>query len=908
MDPSFIDSLRSAGGNDLTVLPGIELRSELGGSESVHFIGIFPEDCDLEHVWMTLQVKLHLSTKEVEGRDDLVYSDLKDSATVIRELGGIVTVHAGQKTNSIESIPNNTQKFKQALKADLAREFVDVLEVGRPEDISSYRDIVFPHIGRSLPLITGSDNHDALKYTQTNPCWIKADPTFKGLLQALQEPEDRISIGSEPPKLKLVRENPTHFITNLNVKRNEGSPLTETWFDGTSLALNHDLVAIIGNKGSGKSALADILGLLGNSKLEDHFSFLQADRFRHPKSNKARQFSASIQWGDARESVRNLGDPVRPEEVELVTYLPQSYVEYLCNEIGSTTESALDRALEKVIFAHIPHEERLGTASLRELLTFRTEEIQKAAGQLRVRLQSINEQIVQVESQLKPSHRAALENQLQLKQQELEAHLLLAPPPVDEPTSRSPELTAIATEVEVKSELLKRAEQSKAEATEVRHQQNLKLALIRRLNQRVDNLLDHFKSVSEEFNSDAAELGIDITNVVSLSVNRDPLNNLESSCNAALLEAAKEFDVASDSSAVSRMSALTQEIRDLQAALDEPNAAYQRYRDALNEWETRKEALEGSPETRGSLKALHAQLHDLGELPSRLQQLRLLREDVSKEIYQTLVRIMGVYRSLYLPVQQFIGAHALVKDKLRLGFEVSLVDTGFTAEFLNRINQGVIGSFSGVLDGQTMLANIMKRNTFETEDEAIAFLREILDHLTTDKRSEQPKAVDISNQLKKGNTSQALYDFIFSFSYLSPRYVLRLGDAAPSQLSPGEKGTLLLVFYLLLDPENTPLIIDQPEENLDNQTVFDILVPCIKEAKKRRQVVIVTHNPNLAVVCDAEQVIYTNLDKVGGYKLRYHPGAIENPDINRHLMDVLEGTRPAFTNRKAKYMPHQALD
>ena len=72
--------------------------------------------------------------------------------------------------------------------------------------------------------------------------------------------------------------------------------------------------------------------------------------------------------------------------------------------------------------------------------------------------------------------------------------------------------------------------------------------------------------------------------------------------------------------------------------------------------------------------------------------------------------------------------------------------------------------------------------------------------------------------------------------------------------SPGQQASALL--ELLLNQSAGTLIIDQPEENLDNQTIYKILVTCIKTAKQRRQVIMVTHNPNLAVVCDAEQIIY----------------------------------------------------
>jgi predicted ATPase len=121
------------------------------------------------------------------------------------------------------------------------------------------------------------------------------------------------------------------------------------------------------------------------------------------------------------------------------------------------------------------------------------------------------------------------------------------------------------------------------------------------------------------------------------------------------------------------------------------------------------------------------------------------------------------------------------------------------------------------------------------------------------------------------------------------------------ELSPGEKGTLLLIFYLLIDKRDNPLIIDQPEENLDNHTVYDILVPCLREAHNKRQVIIVTHNPNLAIVCDADQIIHCSIDKTQKNRVTYVGGAIENPKINRLTIDVLEGTRPAFDHRDSKY-------
>ena len=88
---------------------------------------------------------------------------------------------------------------------------------------------------------------------------------------------------------------------------------------------------------------------------------------------------------------------------------------------------------------------------------------------------------------------------------------------------------------------------------------------------------------------------------------------------------------------------------------------------------------------------------------------------------------------------------------------------------------------------------------------------------------------------------------LFSLIYLRPRYALKLGSKSLPELSPGERGVLLLIFYLLVDLDDAPLIIDQPEENLDSESIYKLLVPCIKLAKNRRQIIVVTHKLLLKV-------------------------------------------------------------
>jgi predicted ATP-dependent endonuclease of OLD family len=79
-------------------------------------------------------------------------------------------------------------------------------------------------------------------------------------------------------------------------------------------------------------------------------------------------------------------------------------------------------------------------------------------------------------------------------------------------------------------------------------------------------------------------------------------------------------------------------------------------------------------------------------------------------------------------------------------------------------------------------------------------------------------------------------------------------------MSPGKRGLVLLELFLEMSNEKHPILIDQPEDNLDNRTISKDLVDILKRKKDTRQSIIVTHNANLVVLTDAENVIVANQD------------------------------------------------
>lgn len=906
IDVDRIMAMKMAAKDRLTILPAIELRSDLGGGESVHFIGVFPEDSDIQDIWTHIQGELSLTDADVRkrGGDEKVYVQFREGATLIRKLGGIVTAHVGRKHGTIERIAN-APEFKQAVKEDLAKDFIDIFEIGQPDDAEDYRRIVFPDIGFSRPLVICSDNHRIQEYFRKARCWIKADTTFAGLRQVLNEPEGRVSLDDTPPAMERVAQNKTQYMRSVSFSRSSQHSTDEAWFDGT-VPLNHELVAIIGNKGGGKSALADVIGLLGDCSHSDAFSFLNQDKFREPKARKARCFDATLEWESGDVARKNLDESVGATAVEKVKYIPQNYLERICNELAGPGANAFTRELRSVIFSHVDEADRLGTSTLDELIAYRTKETDSAIALLRSRLRDLIGKSLALEERMSPAHNAAIESRLTHKKQELAAHDASKPPQVKKPESdpaTQRKIDGIAQKIGEKAAEVNTLEAKIATLKEGRTKDLKAQSAAERLLERIKNLQTVFEQFRTESAEDCLVLDLTLDDLVKIEIDNTPLERKHTQLGGDAKAKADALKPDNEAGPEYKRLAREKEIAELKKELDEPNRRYQAYLKATKDWEVKRKGLVGASDAAGTIQYYEQQLTALGKLPEEAESVQAELMDTVVAIHREIAKLATVYSTLYQPVQDFIEDHPLAQqEKFHLEFRADVVAVDFEGRFLPFINQGRRGSFCGVDEGRSMLRDIVKRADFQSEEGIRTFLDEIMRHLTKDLRPEGEDAeVKLGDQLTKGNDEASLLEFIYSLGYLKPDYSLRWSGKDVDQLSPGERGTLLLVFYLLIDRSDIPLIIDQPEENLDNQTVYDILVPSIKEAKSRRQIVIVTHNPNLAVVCDAEQIIWASLDKNAGNKVTYTTGAIENPVINHKVVDILEGTMPAFDNRDVKY-------
>ena len=138
--------------------------------------------------------------------------------------------------------------------------------------------------------------------------------------------------------------------------------------------------------------------------------------------------------------------------------------------------------------------------------------------------------------------------------------------------------------------------------------------------------------------------------------------------------------------------------------------------------------------------------------------------------------------------------------------------------------------------------------------------------------------------------------------YLKVFPILKYKGKDLNKISVGQKGTVYLKMMLATEAFSKPIIFDQPEDDLDNEFIMQNLISLFKELKQYRQVIIVTHNANLVVNADAEQVIVaSNIDG----ELNYVSGSLENQLINSKICQILEGGELAFEKRRRKYQQIQ---
>ena len=311
-----------------------------------------------------------------------------------------------------------------ALRDEITR-FSQILFSGRPGEREFWlaqgteqdRETV-ERLGGPLPCIHGSDAHEMERLFRPDEdryCWIKADPTFEGFRQVLYEPADRVYIGPSPP----IYHDHARVIDSITLAH------SGDWFDEVEIPLNAGLVSIIGQKGSGKSALAEVAAYCAGSwQTDDPGSFLRrAGGYLH-------DLVITLRWADGERIEGRLGDEQSGRG--RVRYLSQKFVERLCSEDHIGTE--LVREIEAVVFSYVDPTETLNASSFEELRALRTEGGREEGDRLR----QVVARLIREECQLLDNVRRVPEkkNRIKTLTQERDGLEKQIPPPSNEEERR----------------------------------------------------------------------------------------------------------------------------------------------------------------------------------------------------------------------------------------------------------------------------------------------------------------------------------------------------------------------------------------------------------------------------------------------------------------------------------------
>ena len=899
LENDFFASLDDSGGNKMNRAGFIALGRN--SDDRLNDDGAYKKGIEGFHLEPSSLIKLFKDKPELKENTIIAVSNSNsDGVSALQKHYKIFENERG----SLNEVRRNIYKLSDAIFSGNPRD----REFFLGEKNGCDELLVISKCGSLKPCIHGSDAHSEDKLFNPDEnrfCWIKADLTFEGLKQIIYEPEERVFIGEKPPILSKVKNNKTNYLKSLNITQVNTSHTGDTWFKNISIAFNKELVAIIGNKGSGKSGIADILGLAGDTHTDkQHFSFLHKNKFL--KGKLADKFKAKIIWeSDGESDEILLSAALKTESPESVRFIPQNYFEELTNEIEI---NKFQHVLENIIFEYIPDNEKLNKSSFEELESYKSENVNSAIQDQKNKIQNINKDIIDLEKKKHPDFLKSIEGLISKKKIEIdEQNKLLKDLPTihnpnndDKDSEQQSNITQHNTELDTLKNSLKEKEKSRTTLTSRIEELKQFKRKIELQEQSVEEFLQSHTEEAKEYNLDInkilkieADYSSIEKKILSFETELENINIFFESFESIQARSAES----NNESIIYKINLLTNQLQAETDKLTGEEKAYEDNEQQKKSINNKIQELTGDTDnpSRESLCFYEKEKEFITvSLQPLLDEMRKDRIEISLDIFKKKSEVIELYNSFKKSVDDKILQN---KDLLE-GYDIKIdssfnLNSNFYKDFLNYINQRKSGCFLGSEKGENKIKSIIDETGFSDESKIKALLSTIINCL-------EESNGEISEQVNIEKLN-AFYDYVFSLDYINPKYELKLGGKVLGQLSPGERGALLLIFYLMIDKEEIPLIIDQPEDNLDNESVYNMLSKFIKQAKKKRQIIMVTHNPNLAVGADAEQIIHVCIDKANKNKFSFVSGSIENTKINQKIVQILEGTKPAFDKRKLKY-------
>lgn len=631
-------------------------------------------------------------------------------------------------------------------------------------------------------------------------------------------------------------------------------------FGNREIFLNKNLNTIIGGKSSGKSLLLYALAECIDSEQLTRLK----EKFIEFKGYSLNDIAFNIKWDDGIEDTNSSDldwDMENPVSQHKITYIPQLYINYLAEKKG---ESELNQLIDEILLQN--HD-------------------------FKVFKEKTNNQINKINSDLT----IALDSLLELRKEWFES---------------SQERKEYSMPDIYDKEIIELSD---------------RYSILNKNSSFTEDEINEYKRlVSEQSDCDSKINAISNDKLYLQQIRQEVLQS------GVNLMGSKESNIiGSINKYISRISANTTDtskicgiIREgFKSILNKLDAEYSisEKDNAILQFQEKKAAADAK------LLKYNDKLSKKSELPDLVKKIEKIKQnktyavelDLRKEKYaidyramkNNIVALLGRRNECYLSIESTINSTMNI-----LGSGINLVCKVVYPlnyfELYNQINRqhGFVKQLQDLFDEDSNCIHFVKlpdlfSNLMKIENGSLHFIDKSIQQLKT--------KTDLAS------THRAILEDNFSVAY----DVTYKGDNL-IKMSPGKKGTVLLILFLELSSSENPILIDQPEDNLDNRTIYDLLCKMIKSKKKDRQIIVVTHNANLVVNTDAENVIVANQEGQdpdsesieGRTKFEYINGPIElsfknerskeilaRIGIKQHVCDILEGGAEAFKLRELKY-------
>lgn len=909
--------------NTKLVFPNVELRLDVatakGGFVNLHLF-VSPEDP--QHLEELRRLLSRLQFNVMQDRFDCTRADLirlgkKADSKIIderaalafganqfkvnfRQLREVFSESGWAKKNILIAVAGSatdgTSGVREAADQTIRREiegFAHIIFAGSPAQREFWlgqKDLgpseIRAQYGGLKPCLHGSDAHkldDVASPFGNRFSWIKGGLEFDALRQACIDPAGRAYVGELPPHSAM----PSQVISHIRID-------DAHWATTPDIPLNPGLVAIIGARGSGKTALADVIAAGCDAITPAGWN---ADENISPSFlARARRLvgaaTATLTWAGGAAVTRALDGSDANDHMSFprARYLSQQFVEELCSAKG-VSDGLVDE-IERVIFESHSQDDREWALDFAELREQQTARFQQAREREAEAIGDISDRIA-TEFE-KESLIATLTTQVGQKKKLIADYTAdrakLVVKGTEAQVARHTQLSEAAQKLRNRIQAFGNQRRTfVALQDEVRSMratgapEMLRQAQARHGNSGLDaKQWDEFLLIYKGDVDKSLTAYVTWTDgeVRKLSGVPPPPGDP----NAALIPEAADLStlplapIATEMARLEALFSADKLVRDQYAAL------------------TGRIAQENS-----ALQALETRLTDAQGSAARRRDLQTERDDTYGRVFEAIINEQNALAGLYAPLMARLAASSGTLKKLSFSVrriadaqawgsvaEEELLDRRKMGPFYGR--GSLIAAATGALKPAWETGSAAEIQAAMTAFMA-KYLKDLLSHAP----------YGPTQQTEFRAWSKQFAHWLFGTDHITVRYEIAYDGVDIRNLSPGTRGIVLLLLYLALDDsDDRPLVIDQPEENLDPKSVFDELVALFIAAKAKRQVIIVTHNANLVINTDADQIIVASAGPhpSGGLPpITYVAGGLESADIRKSVCDILEGGEAAFRER-----------